>query len=83
MLPVSSLSILPDRCGGIPSSSLPAPLRDCIPNRNIPYILLYLLLERLLDKMIYNYVGTSVDEIDLNSLLEQKCKEEEEHEKVN
>jgi len=43
----------------------------------------YLLLERLLDKMIYNYVGTSVDEIDLNSLLEQKCKEEEEHEKVN
>ena len=33
--------------------------------------------------MIYNYVGTSVDEIDLNSLLEQKCKEEEEHEKVN
>ena len=43
----------------------------------------YLLLERLLDKMIYNYVGTSVDEIDLNSLLEQKSKEEEEHEKVN
>ena len=43
----------------------------------------YLLLERLLDKMIYNYVGTSVDEIDLNSLLEQKYKEEEEHEKVN
>lgn len=43
----------------------------------------YELLEKLLDKMIYNYVGTSVDEIDLNSLLEQKCKEEEEHEKVN
>ncbi len=43
----------------------------------------YQVLEKLLDKMIYNYVGTSVDEIDLNSLIEHKCKEEEEHEKVN
>ena len=43
----------------------------------------YQLLENLLDKMIYNYVGTTVDEIDLSSLLEHKCKEEEEHEKVN
>ena len=37
----------------------------------------YHILEKLLDKMIYNYAGTSVDNIDICSLLEENTEDDD------